>query len=73
VVVSQWWFSGCDFQFWLSLIQRVNSKTPDRSPIGILVADIKRQAVDFSLAMFNHVHRSINGAAHILDRTCDVF
>jgi hypothetical protein len=31
----------------LSLIQRVNSKTPDRSPIGILVADIKRQAADF--------------------------
>jgi hypothetical protein len=36
------------------------------------VADIKRQAADFSSAVSSHVHRSINGAAHILARTCDV-
>jgi hypothetical protein len=56
----------------LSLIQRLNSKTPDRSPIGVVVADIRAQAAAFSSAKFRHVHRSINSAAHILARTCDV-
>jgi hypothetical protein len=56
----------------LSLIQLVNSWTPDRSPEGIVVAYIKTQAAGFSSASFRHVHRSINGAAHILARSCDV-
>jgi hypothetical protein len=36
------------------------------------VAEIKRQAAMFLAAVFIHVHRSSNGAAHILATTCDV-
>jgi hypothetical protein len=56
----------------LTLIQRVNSRAPDRSPVGNVVADIKFLAAGFTTASFCYVHRSINGAAHILARTCDV-
>jgi hypothetical protein len=38
----------------------------------MVVADIKFLAGAFSLVDFIHVHRSLNGAAHILARTCNV-
>jgi hypothetical protein len=56
----------------LSLIQRVNSEKQDRSPVGNVVADIKFQAAALQSSVFIHVHRSINGAAHVLARTCNV-
>jgi ribonuclease HI len=56
----------------LSLIQRLSSPNPDRSPVGLVVKDIKRLVAGFSSATFRHVRRSLNEAAHTLARTCDV-
>jgi hypothetical protein len=56
----------------LSMIQGILSCKPDRSPVGMLVRDIKRMAMNFGSAIFRHVKRSLNVAAHILARTCDV-
>jgi hypothetical protein len=49
----------------------VNSKIEDRSSVGNVVANIKFSRADFSSLSFRHVHRSLNGAAHTLARTCD--
>jgi hypothetical protein len=56
----------------LSLIQRTLSCKPDRSLVGTVVRDIKRMTMYFDSAVFRHVKRSLNEAAHILARTCDV-
>ena len=56
----------------LSLIQRLNSEKPDRSPVGSVVMDIKLMVDGVSSATFRHVKRSLNEAAHILARTCDL-
>jgi hypothetical protein len=56
----------------LSLSQRLKSSTPDRSQVGSVVMDIKHWVPRLSSATFRHVNRSLNGAAHILARTCDV-
>jgi ribonuclease HI len=56
----------------LSLIQRISSARPDRSPVGSVVLDIKELAMGFSSVAFRHVNRSLNEAAHVLARTCDV-
>jgi hypothetical protein len=56
----------------LSLIQRVNSLGQDRSPVGSVVMDIKMLVGRFESAIFKHVYRSLNKAAHILAKTCDV-
>jgi hypothetical protein len=56
----------------LSLIQRLLSPKPDRSPVGAMVKDIKLLVAGFASATFRHVRRSLNEAAHILARTCDV-
>jgi ribonuclease HI len=56
----------------LSVIQRILSCKPDRSPVGMVVRDIKRMAMNFGSAVFRHVKHSLNEAAHILARTCDV-
>jgi hypothetical protein len=56
----------------LSLVQRLKSSTPDRSQVGSVVMDIKHWVPRFSSATFRHVNRSLNGAAHILARICDV-
>jgi hypothetical protein len=48
----------------LSLIQRITSQSSDRSPTGVVVAEIKRQAAMFLSAVFIHVHRSSNDGAH---------
>jgi hypothetical protein len=55
----------------LSLIQRINSSTNDRSEVGAVVADIKRLTTSFSYVSFRHVRRSLNVAAHILARSCE--
>jgi hypothetical protein len=55
----------------LSLIQRINSSTNDRSEVGAVVADIKFLAATFSSVCFRHVRRLVNVAAHILARSCE--
>jgi ribonuclease HI len=56
----------------LSLVQRLCSSQEDRSLVGSVVTDVKRMVVHFDKAIFRHVMRSLNEAAHILARTCDV-
>jgi hypothetical protein len=56
----------------LSLIQCLHSLNQDRSQVGILVKDIRSMVAGFSTAIFRHVHRSVNEAAHILARSCNL-
>ena len=56
----------------LSLIQQVQSVNPDHSSVRSVVLDIREMAAGFSSALFRHVIRSLNDAAHTLARTCDV-
>jgi hypothetical protein len=56
----------------LSLIQRLNSTDPDRSQVGAIVKDIKVLVARFSSATFRHVGRSLNVAAHVLARSCNL-
>jgi hypothetical protein len=53
----------------LSLIQRLNSASPDRSQVGALVKDIKTLVAGFNSATFLHVRRSLNEPAHVLAKT----
>jgi ribonuclease HI len=53
-----------------SVIQRLLSKTTDRSLFGPVVADIKKVAVSFISCEFQHVYRDSNVAAHLLARSC---
>jgi ABC-type ATPase involved in cell division len=50
----------------LSLLQRVNFSTLDRSNVGVVVQDIKLLAHSFDEISFSHVHRHCNESAHIL-------
>ncbi|KAK1601136.1 hypothetical protein QYE76_017517 [Lolium multiflorum] len=53
----------------LSLIQRVNSSTMDRSSVGVVVQDIKALASHFEVSSFTHVYRtSERDAGHAQDR-----
>jgi ribonuclease HI len=54
----------------LSLIQRINSLTVDRSSVGLIISGIKLLARDFSSVSFCHVKRVLNEAAHILAKSC---
>jgi hypothetical protein len=54
----------------LSVIQRVNSPSADRSTGGAMIADINIMADSFSSGSFNHVS---NAAAHILARSCESY
>ena len=55
----------------LSIIQKTNTLTVDRSPVGLITADIKELAAFFSSVRFSHVNRLSNVAAHILARSCE--
>ena len=55
----------------LSLVQRMNSSSMDRSEVGVVVSDIKRLVACFSSVSFYHVKRALNVAAHILARYCE--
>jgi hypothetical protein len=46
----------------LSLVQRLDSTTRDRSSVGILVDDIKHLVKDFNSVSFFHVRRELNEA-----------
>jgi hypothetical protein len=56
----------------LSVIQHLNSSTPDRSQVGSLVKDIKTMVAGFTSATFRHVNRSLNEPAHVLAKTCNL-
>jgi ribonuclease HI len=55
----------------LSLIQRILSSEKDRSAVGIVVADIKSLATEFSTVSFKHTSRKNNVAAHLLARSSE--
>jgi hypothetical protein len=55
----------------LSLIQRLNSVSPDRSQVGALVKDIKTLVAGFISATFRHVRRSLNDPTHVT-KTCNL-
>jgi ribonuclease HI len=57
----------------LSLVQRINSSTVDRSQVGVLVQDIKARSSSFAAVSFNHVYRNCNEAAHTLARSAERF
>jgi hypothetical protein len=44
----------------LSLIQRVNSSTMDRSSVGVVVRDIKALASHFEVSSFTHFYPRFN-------------
>jgi hypothetical protein len=50
----------------LSLIQRINSSELDRSPISMVVQDIKFLATNFLAVSCSHIFREFNIAAHTL-------
>ena len=54
----------------LSLVQRVNSPTRDRSLVGSVVSDIKVGASGFASVVFKHFHRQSNVLAHVLAKSC---
>jgi ribonuclease HI len=56
----------------LSVIQRLNKPRTDRSDVGLVLKDIKVLAEGFSSVSFKHVRRSLNEAAHLLARSCDL-
>jgi hypothetical protein len=45
---------------------------PDRSPVGVIIKDIKEMVADFPKATFRHIDRSLNEAAHTLARSCNI-
>ena len=55
----------------LSLVQRVNSSSIDRSEVGVVVSDIKRLVACFSSVSFCHVNWPLNVVAHKLVRSCE--
>jgi hypothetical protein len=56
----------------LSLIQRILSSNPDRSSMGTVVSEIKKKVTSFVSVIFQHMKRSLNEAADILARSCEV-
>jgi ribonuclease HI len=57
----------------LSVIQRIESTTIDRSPVGVIIQDIKSLAFSFEAISFKHVRRHCNESAHILARLAESF
>ena len=55
----------------LSLIQRLNSSTFDRSTVGMVAAGIKLLVGGFASVSFRHVKRVFNKTAHALAKSCE--
>ena len=53
----------------LSLVQRLNSSTMDRSNVGMVVAEIKGFGRDFTSISFRHVNHVFNQPAHLLAKS----
>jgi hypothetical protein len=52
----------------LSLVQRINSSSQDRSLVGVMVKDIKEITSPMSLVAFHHISRLCNNSAHLVSR-----
>jgi hypothetical protein len=50
----------------LSVVQRINSSTRDRSLVGIIVEDIQAMIATMSSVTCCHISRLLNNSAHIL-------
>jgi ribonuclease HI len=50
----------------LSVVQRINTTSMDRSYLGVVIQDIKKTAALFKACSFVHVPRSLNESAHVL-------
>jgi ribonuclease HI len=57
----------------LSVVQRVNSSTRDRSLVGVVVEDIKAMAASMSSVTVRHISRLLNNLAHVLARRVELF
>jgi ribonuclease HI len=57
----------------LSLVQRFNSSSVDRSHVGVVVQDIKALCANFASVSVIHVYRHSNVAAHTLARSAERF
>jgi hypothetical protein len=57
----------------LSVVNRINSSTLDRSFLGVVIQDIKKDAAMFSSYSFFHVPRKRNESAHILAHRSETF
>jgi hypothetical protein len=55
----------------LSLVQCLHSEARDRSPVGILVEEIKFVVKDLTSISFIHVKRELNEAVHLLAKSCN--
>jgi hypothetical protein len=55
----------------LLLIQRLHSKTKDRSRVGVLTDKIRFLMKDLTSILFIHAKRELNGAAHLLAKFCN--
>jgi hypothetical protein len=52
----------------LSLVQRINLSSQDRSLVRVVVKDIKEITSPISLVTFRHISRLCNNSAHLLAR-----
>jgi hypothetical protein len=59
-----------DFLF---VVHHINSSTLDRSFLGVVIQDIKKEAEMFSSYSFFHVPRKRNVSAHVLARHSETF
>jgi ribonuclease HI len=57
----------------LSLVNRINNSILDRSFLGVVIQDIKKEATLFNSYSFFHVPRKRNVAAHVLARRSETF
>jgi hypothetical protein len=57
----------------LSVVQRVNSSTRDRSLVRVVVEDIKVMAASMSSVTVRHISRLLNNSAHVLARRVELF
>jgi hypothetical protein len=55
----------------LSLVQCLHSEARDRSPVGVLMEEIKFVVKDLTSTSFIHVKRKLNKAAHLLAKSCN--
>jgi ribonuclease HI len=56
----------------LSVVRRINNSTLDRSFLGVVVQDIKKEATLLSSCSFLHVPRKLNESAHVLARRSEL-
>ncbi|KAE8766587.1 hypothetical protein D1007_62169 [Hordeum vulgare] len=56
---------------YLTMVNKIKSKTQDRSTVGTIVSDINSLASGFSYCSFLHVRQGMNVEAHKLAHSCE--